>query len=245
LRISDAGAEWRSVLFADMEATDGLTGTGRMLDRAPDLAGLGQQFVLASAGPGQLRADFSGGTNSVTADGSSQSYSLVYAGTNGEWAVTPYLSNAVFTWTFTNAPPSADMAVLLVGTNGQAQELRWQVPSPPVSAIYRFALSDPSQQLQVDTNGDGTVDRSLPATPAVVNELPPTLAAVQQDLSVVTGRPSIPCVGPNYGNYGTVVAVVFPSRSPSSRPAPLILTRSKVIMAPTRCKFSPVAGLRS
>lgn len=209
LRTSDAGAEWRAVLFGDMEGTDGLTGTGRLLDRAPDLAGLGQQFVIASAGPGQLRTDFTGGTNNATTAGSSQPYALVYPGTNGNWAVTPYLTNAVFTWTFTNGPPSADMAVLLVNTNGQAQELRWQVPNPPVTAVYQFALADPTQSLQVDTNGDGTIDLTLNATPTAVNELPLTLVAVQQDLTVVAGRPSPACVGPSYGNYGTVVAVVF------------------------------------
>ena len=209
LRTSDAGTEWRAVLFGDMEITDGFTGTGRLLDRAPDLAGLGQQFVVASAGPGQLRADFTGGTNDATFAGSSQPYSLVYTGTNGEWAVTPFLTNAVFTWTFTNGPPTADMAVLLVNTNGQATQLRWQVASPPVTAVYQFALTDPTQSLQVDTKGNGTIDQTLPATPTTVNELPPTLVAVQQDLTVVAGRSDRPCVGPSYGNYGTVVAIVF------------------------------------
>ncbi len=209
VRTSDAGAQWRSVLFADMEIADGLDGTQRLTNRAPDLAGLGQQFVVASAGPGQLRVDFSGGTNSATLAGSSQPYALDYGGSNGEWAVTSYLTNAVYTWAFTNGPPTADMAVLLVGTNGQAQQLRWQVASPPVTAIYHFALNDPLQQLQVDANGDGMIDASLAPSQSVVNELPPALVAVQQDLNVVAGRPANPCVGPNYGNYGTVVAVVY------------------------------------
>jgi hypothetical protein len=210
LRTSDAGSEWVSVLYSNMEIADGLTGTTRLLDRAADLAGLGQQFVLASANPGQLRVDFSGTTNNATSLGSSQPYALAYSGTNGAWAVTPYLSNAVVTWTFTNAPPRADIAVLIVGTNGQAQELRWQVPNPPVTAVYTFALSDPSFQLQIDTTGNGSVDQTLNPSQTTVKELPPSLVAVQQDLSVVAGRPSNPCVGPpNYYNYGTVVAVVF------------------------------------
>ncbi|MGO9201638.1 MAG: LamG-like jellyroll fold domain-containing protein [Limisphaerales bacterium] len=210
LRTSDAGAEWTSVLYSDMEIADGLTGTGRLLDRAADLAGLGQRFVVASAGPCRLLVAFTGTTNSATISGSSQPYSLVYPGTNGEWAVTPYLTNAVFTWTFTNGPPLADMAVLLVETNGQAEQLRWQVPNPPVTAVYTFALSDPTQRLQADTNGDGVVDFALAPLQTTVNELPPALVAVQQDLSVVAGRPSPSCINPPpYGNYGTVVAVVF------------------------------------
>ncbi len=209
VRTSIAGANWRSILFKDMEAADHLDGTQRALAQAADLAGLGQQFVLASAGPGQLWVDLSGSTNAATTNESSVPYSMVYGGTNGEWAVTPYLTNAVFTWTFTNGPASADIAVLEVNSNGQAQELRWQIANPPVTAIYQFALSDPTQKLQVDTQGNGTVDTTLSPSSSVVNELPPTLVAVQQDLAIVAGRPSVPCVGPSYGNYGTVVAVVY------------------------------------
>ncbi len=209
VRTSLAGANWRTTLIKDMEAADQLDGTQRALAQAADLAGLGQQFVLASAGPGQLWADFSGVTNIATASESSEPYSMVYYGTNSEWAVTPYLTNAVFTWTFTNGPASADMAVLEVNTNGTVLELRWQVAAPPVKAIYQFALNDPTQKLQVDTLGNGAVDSTLPPSKSTVNELPPTLITVQQDLTVLAGRPSVPCIGPSYLNYGTVVAVVY------------------------------------
>lgn len=209
VRTSDAGAAWRVALFQAMEGADNLNGTQRLLNRAADLAGLGQSFVIGSAGPGQLRLDYTGTTNDATLDVSTEPYAMDYAGTNGEWAVTSYQTNAVFTWTFTNAPASADMAVLIVGTNGQAQELRWQVANPPPTAIYRFALSSAPPSLQADTNGDGTVDLTLAAAQTQVNELPPTMIAVQQDLTVLAGRPPMPCSGPPYYNYGTVVAVVF------------------------------------
>lgn len=210
LRTSDAGAEWRSVLFTNMDLADNLDGEQRLLDRAQDLSGLGQEFVVASAGPGQLRADFSGTTNSATTDLSTQPYAMVYAATNSEWAVTPLLTNAVYTWTFTNAPAVANLAVLIVSTNGNSRQLTWQVPNPPTNAIYQFSLGDASQKLQVDTNGDGTIDKTLAPNQSSVNELPPSIITVQQDLSVVAGRPSNPCTGPpNYYNYGTVVAVVY------------------------------------
>ncbi|MGA2656274.1 MAG: LamG-like jellyroll fold domain-containing protein [Verrucomicrobiota bacterium] len=209
LRVTDAGAQWQGAIFAAMEAADGLTGTGRLLDRAPDLAGLGQSFVVAAAGPGQLRADFAGGTNSATLHTSTQPYAKVYAGTNGVWAVTLDLTNAVFSWTFTNAPPAADMSVVIFGTNGQGQSLRWTVSQPPPGTVYSYALSGPSGLLQV-LGGNGSANSTLNAVTNPVSELPPTLIAVQQDLSVVAGRPANPCVGPpNYYNYGTVVAVVY------------------------------------
>ncbi len=209
LRNTDAGAAWRSVLFAEMEAADRLDGTARLIDRAPDLTGLGQSFVLASAGSGQLRADFDNGETSATLGGSTQPYAHVYGGSNGVWAVSADLTNGVFTWTFTNRPASGDMAVLLVNTNGQARQLHWQVASPPASAIYRFALNDPTSRLQADVDGDGSADMSLAATETIVDELPPSLVAVNQDLMVNAGRPGNPCIGPPYQNYGTVVAVVF------------------------------------
>lgn len=209
VRTSDAGAQWRSTIIEDMEATDDRDDAQRAIDRAPDLAGLGQQFVLASANGGQLWVDFTGSTNDTTAAESSEGYCDVYPGTNGSWAVTPDLTNAVFSWTFTNGPSSADLVVLLVDTNGQAEQLQWQLPNPPPTAIYHFSLANGAYQLQADTNGDGVIDQTIPANQLQVDELPPTLVAVQQDLTVVAGRPAVPCVGPTYGNYGTVVAVVY------------------------------------
>ncbi len=209
IRRTDAGSQWASALFGAMETNAMLTGVGQLLDRAADLAGLDQQFVVAAANPGQLRADFTSGTNEAIVGSSSQPYALIYPGTNGVWAVTEDELDAVYTWSFTNGLATADMAVLIVSSNGSAQSLRWTVQNPPVTALYHFALSDPTKSLQVDTNGDGTVDFTLPATQSTFNELPPTLIAVQQDLTVNAGRPAIPCIGPNYLNYGTVLAVVY------------------------------------
>ena len=207
IRVTDAGAEWRSAIFGAMEADDGLTGTARLFNRAPDLAGLGQNFVIASAGPGQLEADFSGTTNSATLDGSTQPYAAVFGGTNGIWAVTQDQTNAVYAWTFTNAPTSADMAVSIFDGAGHAHTFRWMVANPPPGAVYRFALNDPTGTLQVYLNG--AVASTVPATQQTISELPPTVIAVQQDLMVQAGRPVPACVGPNYENYGTVVAVVY------------------------------------
>lgn len=207
LRETDAGREWRDAIFAAIEAADPTPATSRMTERAADLAGLGQEFVIASADSGDLQASVE--TNRVTLETSARPFALVYGGTNGLWAVTKRDSSAVFEWRFTNAPPSARLGVLIVGTNGEARQLRWDIPSPSPSAVYRFGLNDPSEQLQVDLGADGNVDTVLAAVSANIAELPPTLLAVEQDLTVVAGRPARPCVGPDYGNYGTVVAVVF------------------------------------
>jgi len=211
LRETDAGREWREALMTAMEQSDLMNGTERLVDRAADLAGLGQEFVLASANTGQLRVEFGDGKDGATATRSTRPYALVYDGDNGVWANTRMETNAVFIWTFTNGPPNADFAVLLVDGAGSARRLRWTISSPPVNAVYRFAFGDASETLVVDADGDGTPDGvGVPAI-AVIDELPPTLLAVEQDLSINAGRPVASCIqgAPDYQNYGTVVAVVF------------------------------------
>ncbi len=209
LRQTDAGAAWTAAMAAAMDGADNLTGSDRLFTHAPDMAGLGQNFVVASAGPGQLRVDFTGSTNAATTDGSTRPYALVYGRSNGVWAVTQDDTNAVFTWSFTNAPSSADMAVVIFDGTGHAHSFRWNVINPPPTALYHFALGDPTGTLQVDAAGNGTITSTLGAAQTTINELPPTIIAVQQDLTVLAGRPSPACVGPDYKNYGTVVAVVY------------------------------------
>ena len=208
MRETDAGREWRDALFAAMEAADGLTATDRLVDRAADYAGLGQAFSVGSADSGQLQVSL--GDTNVTETASFVPYSLVYGGTNGTWANFARGSNVVLTWTFTNGPPTAQLGVLLVETNGTARQLLWNIAAPPVAARYRFAVADLNASLEIDLDGDGVVDSQQTAVLSVIRELPPQLIAVEQDLKIQSGRGSNPCVGPdNYFNYGTVVAVVF------------------------------------
>ncbi|MBN8246992.1 MAG: carboxypeptidase regulatory-like domain-containing protein, partial [Verrucomicrobia bacterium] len=99
--------------------------------------------------------------------------------------------------------------VLLVSSNGTARLLRWLVPNPPSDATYAFRLGAAPEVLEIDLGSDGSADAT--ALPAVtpVQELPPGLVAVEQDLRVNSGRPGNPCIGPPWANYGTVVTVVF------------------------------------
>jgi hypothetical protein len=209
LRETDAGREWREALFGAMENADNLTGTERLLDRAADLAGLGQEFALASANAGQLRIEFGDGKEGATAERSTQPYALVYPGDQGVWAGSLIETNAVMVWQFTNGPPVAEMAVLLVTTNGTARQLRWTIPSPPLDATYRFALGDGTEALRIDLLSDGVTDASEAPVRTLVDELPPVLLAVEQELYVSAGRSASMCLGPDYRNYGQVVAVVY------------------------------------
>jgi hypothetical protein len=213
MRETEAGREWREALMAAMEAADTGHGTERLIDRAADLAGLGQELVMASANSGELLTAFGDGDGDgdglATTDRSTQPFALVYGGTRGAWASSRWETNATFVWTFTNGPPAADLAVLLVSTQGTARQLRWNIPTPPTNATYRFTLADPTESLQVDLLSDGSIDATQVPGVTVVQELPPSVLAVEQDLYVLAGRPSSPCVGPDFLNYGTIVAVVF------------------------------------
>src|SRR5688500_17568871 len=136
---------------------------------------------MATTASGDLRADF--GTNRVTTERSSQPFSLAYSAVSGTWAVTGNDPSGIFTWQFTNAPAVAQLSVLVVQTNGTARHLQWTLQNPAPSALYRFYLSGSSERLLVDLGGDGTVESAIDATGATVNELPPTLVAVEQDLT--------------------------------------------------------------
>ena len=167
LRVTNAGEEWRAALFAALEEADHLSGTQRLLDRAADYAGLGRAFLVASADEGELRAGFDGDLTTafdqlpVQAGSSDHPGALVYPGTNGTWAVTQVETNAVFAWRFTNAPPQVEVAVLIVGTNGQARQLRWTIVNPPEDAVYRYAFADATGRLLVDWAGDGSLDDTI------------------------------------------------------------------------------------
>ena len=171
LRTSDAGAAWRSALFAAMETADGLDGTERLVDRAPDLTGLGQQFVIASAsgtGVPPVRLEVSDGQDAnATTESSTLPYSLVYAGTNGEWAVTPFLTNAVFTWSFTN---NLQAGRLCHGRHGGSPgEHQWsggttslagQQSAGGLPSIISL-LMILSHSLLADLDGDGIADSTI------------------------------------------------------------------------------------
>lgn len=209
LRETQAGAEWRAALFGAIESADGLDGTERLAVRSADYAGLGQAFAVGAGDSGELEIELAGETNRATAGFSQVPFSMVYEGTNGGWAVTALATNAVLAWHWTNSTANADISALVVQTNGTARHWRWQLPTPSLEAVYRFALNDPTGALQVDLDNDGVADSTLPGQGTDVAELPPLLIAVEQDLEILAGRPGNPCGGPPYRNYGTVLAVVF------------------------------------
>src|SRR5581483_8916541 len=212
LRVTDAGRDFRNVLIADQEKADAFDATGRLVERAADLAGRAEAWALASVSSSNASLSFANGTNLVTFDRSDVSGADAYQGARGHWLVTRAGTNSgVFKWSAGTPASPLDLAVLLVDTNGTARQLRWTIASPPSGACYLFSLTDTSDQLQVDANCDGTPESFLPATTQTIFEKAPQLLSVLQDPTVQAGRPSVPCSTVPYDprNYGTVVAVLF------------------------------------
>ena len=222
LRATDAGREWREALMAEMEKADALDGVGRLSERAPDFAGRGEVWALASVNVSGIELSLNDGANSATLDHSDVARALVYRGARGHWLAAGVTgTNTVFKWTVTNTVSFAEFAALLIGTNGTAKQFRWTVANPTAGSCYSFAVSDAfvaSVPLRVDTNCDGTPESSLPANIQNITELPPQLLTVLQDPSVLAGRPARPCYVVQFKalNYGNVLAVLFSKPMTSS-----------------------------
>ena len=212
MRVTDAGREFREALIAEMEKADTLDGSARLAESAADLTGRGESWILAAVNIPDIELSLADGTNAVLLDHSDMVRALGYRGGRGHWlGAGSTVTNGVFRWTLTNSVPAADFVVLIINTNGKARQLRWTIANPPAGSCYSFAIPDATGQLAVDANCDGTPETFLPATILTVNERAPEIVSVRQDLSVLAGRPALPCSTVPYDprNYGTVLAVLF------------------------------------
>ncbi|PYK96334.1 MAG: hypothetical protein DME19_20025, partial [Verrucomicrobia bacterium] len=214
LRATDAGREFRDVVMEAQEAADNLDGTGRLAERAADLAGRGESWAIASINDSQIDLSLSQGSALAGLDKSDVVQALGYRGQRGHWLTASTLNSQLatlnFHWQVNGTVAQAELAALLITTNGTARQWRWSVPNPPQGACYVFNASDPTGGLHADTNCDGTVDAILSGTATPINELPPALVTVFQDPTVQAGRPFPSCEGnANILNYGTVLAILF------------------------------------
>jgi hypothetical protein len=211
VRETDAGREFREVLLREIEATDALDATARLSEQAADLAGRGEAWLLASINAPEAGLFLLEGSAEANLDLSKVERAAVYHGARGHLLVAGPSTNALLVrWHFTNTIAQADMAVLLVDTNGTAQQLRWTLSDVSAGTRCWLSLPNTTGELQVDLNNDGAVDRALAAVLSPVIERSPELIGVLQDISVHTGRPPLPgCLAPGFYNYGTVLAVLF------------------------------------
>lgn len=214
LRVTDAGREFRDALVAAQEQADALDAVERLAERAPDLAGRGEAWTLAAVGNGSgVQLSLHDGTNTVVMVHSDIAGANGYSALRGQAIAAHALStNAHFSWNVTSNVASAELAVLLVGTNGTGRQLRWTLANPAAGSCFSFSPDQANAALIVDANCDGVPDSTITGAELAITERPPEVIAVLQDPGVHQARPARPCFPtvPLFPlNYGTVVAVLF------------------------------------
>ena len=207
LRETEAGREWREAILAELLRSEAKAGGTPLARMAPDLAGRGESWLLASFEGGEGAVGFTVGTNRVTGLRSDIPGALSYAATNGVWLVVREPSaDGVVGWRLTNATP-ATLSAVRVGTNGSGTRLRWTPPSG--DGCHSWTLASGDGLLSSDPDCNGGVAAGPVAVISAVRELPPEVLSVRQDLTVNAGRPAKPCFLIGIGNYANLVAVLF------------------------------------
>jgi hypothetical protein len=223
MRSTDAGREWREALMLAME--NAVAGPDhavtRLVDRGRDLAGRGEAWFMAASDRGGVALSFrsSDGKN-ITPNRSDLAKSGIFHGVGGEWlALTD--ANGVITWKTTDAASPALLSFMWIKADGTARELLWHLADFPAGACVSYDTASLTNELQIDLNGDGTVESTLAATETPFTELPPAVITVRQDPEVLVGRPPKPCKDSGISttnesnqpigikNYANILAVLF------------------------------------
>ncbi|MCC6232403.1 MAG: carboxypeptidase regulatory-like domain-containing protein, partial [Verrucomicrobiales bacterium] len=207
LRESDAGREWREAMSAAIDVLDTDTTVTRLRRLAPSLAGLGQSWRMSASGSSSWTITLTNlaRTRGTSATASAMEGALVYHGLRGDWAVAPTNEPMVFVWTAAAGAPATTLTAFEVLPEGRVAWWRWEVPSPTAPVRYEFQPGRDQVLTGVDTLGT----RHLDPVREVIHEEPPTVISVRQDISVVSDRAPLRCPIREYGNWGSVVAVLF------------------------------------
>ena len=211
LRTTDAGRAYREAIAQALDQAEPPDSTARLLDRSRDLAGLSEPWTIASGSDPALEIAYSTDAGTGGPDTSLLPGVLGYRGPHGAWTVAGSWAGGTgsFRWTVTNSIPQAELALLVLGTNGTGTRFQWTLHDPPLYSCYTFSPANPSAGLLVDTNCDGTIDGTLAALVTPVVENPPDLVGVVQDPTVLAGRPSPSCLGMPAQNYATILALLY------------------------------------
>lgn len=211
LRETDAGREFRDALAVEIGNADSFGSIQRLVDRGADIAGRGEAWIIGVADHTNISFSITSSGNSTTANQSEISRAAGYSGAWGQLLVAASGTNEIaFRWTFTNALPQAELAVLCVNTNGTARQFRWSLANVQLNTSCLFSSTNQAGVLLVDKNADGALDTALLANSTSVTEQAPELLGVLQDITVQAGRPPNPgCLVSQFGNYGTVLAILF------------------------------------
>jgi hypothetical protein len=197
VRSGEAGREWREALALVMEQNDGFNAHERLVARAADIIGRGEAWQFGASSDGL-----------ATLEASTIDRAAAYRGARGHLA-TLNNTNTTIRWEAKQSVGSAEIAALLVSTNGTGRLVRWTLNSVPAGACYAFAVNPTNTLLRVDADCDGEIDGQLAGTVTMVNENPPQVLIVLAVPEVKSVRPWPSCYGAPANNYATTLAVLF------------------------------------
>jgi len=221
IRQTDAGREWREALMRAMENADPAADPAlmRLVNRAPDLAGRGEAWLLAASDRGSIDLSYKG-TGTTVADGARSTVAKTagFGGADGDWLVAA--EPGVFIWKLAGSlVGEAQFNLQIVRADGTARELLWRVSDLPAGACVIYDARSGNELARMDENGDGTPEHTVAATGTNFTELAPEVLAVRQDPEVKVARPPKPCSSPSttndlgktvrVENYANIVAVLF------------------------------------
>ena len=211
LRENDAGREWRDALLAELLLADGRPLPDLLAGLAPDIAGRAERAVVltddfADAGTAQdwLTAGL------VTTRRSEVARALGYGRDGGALFLQQgEVPGGTNTWRFTNGIPGGAVRFARFAPDGRGDEFSWTVPGLPAGARAELDFAAAPPVLRLDRDGDGTADETLAGGHRGLAEAPPRVVGVIQDVTVIAGRPALPCAKTHVLNYGTTVGVLF------------------------------------
>lgn len=207
VRSGEAGREWREALALVMER-DALNAHERLVGGAADVIGRGESWQLATSSDSALELMLATTDGLATLDVSTINRAAAYRGTRGHFA-TLNNTNTTVRWEAKQSVSSAEIAALLVSTNGTGRLVRWTLDSVPAGSCYSFAIHLTNALLRVDTDCDGESDSQLAGTVTTLNENPPQVLTVRAVPEVRSVRPWPSCYGAPANNYATTLAVLF------------------------------------
>ena len=210
LRETDAGWQWREAVASALHDAGGADAdmSGILSHLGPDLAGRGEAWVIVSddipAASVSVEVDL--GTGVISGTTSPVPRALTYPGPHGSWTVLPGGSDPVQRWRLAQSLTSMRVVRLDLGTNGvgRATELRAGPGVRGGCGVLR------GEQLRLDADCDGVSELEVTGVGVEVREAVPRVIRIQQDPTVLAGRPERPCDPPaDVLNYGTVLAALF------------------------------------
>jgi len=212
LRETQAGREWRDAIALAQESRDTSNAPQRLGALADSLAGLGQSWWIVSSGNSALALTAQSSNASDSApppltDGNRSTIpqSLAYAGSRGLWLASKPDTNLVFTGRATASIPSLTLGFLETGADGHGERFEWTLANLNPGDALTFQPSQ-SDTIRIQR---GTQSFTIAPIRTAVQESPPSILSARQDISVVSDRVHMRCPIREYGNWGTVLAVLF------------------------------------